>query len=414
MHVIELEHVTKEYRLSPATSLKATVSSGLDRLLGRTTINAPPFKALDDVTFSVDAGEVVGIIGRNGAGKSTLLKMLAHVTQPTRGKVTIRGSVAPLIEVGAGFVGELSGRQNIHVNAAILGLSQSEIRRKLDDIVAFAELEEFIDTPLKRYSSGMAVRLGFAIATSVDADLLIIDEVLAVGDLDFQKKCFDRMEDIIKRKDRTLLIVGHNARQLERISTRMVLLEKGQVVADDLPARVCNLYFERTARRSDERAVVEHRSLQPLHDLGEVEVTGIEIFSDGATSPSDDVILHRPMSVRVHFNARKRISQPEVIIGFHTNDFVYVGSASSALLNEPQRAFEGPQVLQCTLADTVLRPGVYYVRLSFSDRFRRRIWYGESLRKFRVVADDTVAGAARVPERGLVDLPITWNFGSPV
>jgi lipopolysaccharide transport system ATP-binding protein len=411
MHVIELDHVTKEYRLSPSTSLKATVSKGLGRLLGRAAIDASPFKALDDVSFSVDPGEVVGIIGRNGAGKSTLLKILAHVTQPTRGKVAIRGSVAPLIEVGAGFVGDLTGRENIFVNGVILGLSRSEISRKMDEIVAFAELEQFIDTPLKHYSSGMAVRLGFAVATSVDADVLIIDEVLAVGDLDFQKKCFDRMEDIIKRRNKTLLIVGHNVRQLERISTRMMLLDKGKLLIDDLPARVCNLYFERTSRTSDARAAIENRSLQPLNDSGEIVVTGIEVFSDGGTAPADDVVLHKSMSIRVQFTARKRISRPEVIIGFHTNDFVYVGSASSAVVREPERAFEGPQVLQCTLPDTVLRPGIYYVRLAFSDEFRRLIWYGESLKRFRVIADETI-DSAKLPERGFIDLPITWTFRS--
>jgi len=412
MHAIELDHVTKEYHLSPSNSLKATVSSGMARLFGRTTTHAPPFKALDDVSFCVEPGEVVGIIGRNGAGKSTLLKMLAHVTQPTRGKVAIRGSVAPLIEVGAGFVGDLTGRENVYVNAAILGLSRSEISRKMDEIVAFAELEQFIDTPLKRYSSGMAVRLGFAVATSVDADILIIDEVLAVGDLDFQKKCFDRMEDIIKQKNKTLLIVGHNVRQLERISTRMVLLDKGKLVLDDLPARVCNLYFERMSRTSDERAVTENRNLRPLNDCGEIEVTSVEVFSDGASTPTDDVVLHKPMSVRVHFTAHRRIAFPEVIIGFHTNDFVYVGSASSTVRREREQAFEGAQVLQCTLPDMVLRPGIYYVRLVFSDQFHRLIWYGESLRKFRVVADEAI-DSAKLPERGLVDLPIDWSFNSP-
>jgi ABC-type polysaccharide/polyol phosphate transport system ATPase subunit len=412
MPVIELDHVTKEYRLSPSKSLKATVSDGIDRLLGRATTSAAPFKALDDVSFCVEPGEVVGIIGRNGAGKSTLLKILAHVTQPTRGKATIRGSVAPLIEVGAGFVADLTGRENVYVNGAILGLSRSEISRKMDEIVAFAELEQFIDTPLKRYSSGMAVRLGFAVATSVDADVLIIDEVLAVGDLDFQRKCFDRMEDIIKRKNKTLLIVGHNVRQLERISTRMILLDKGSVVVDDLPARVCNLYLERTSRTSDERAITENRSLQPLNDTGEIEVTSVEVFPDGAAAPADDVVLHKPMSVRVHFTAHRRISFPEVIIGFHTNDFVYVGSASSAVLREREQALEGPQVLECTLPDMVLRPGVYYVRLVFSDQFHRLIWYGESLRKFRVVADEGI-DSAKLPERGLVDLPIDWTFRPP-
>src|SRR5260370_4630223 len=171
--------------------------------------------------------------------------MLAHVTQPTRGKVAIRGGVAPVIEVGAGFVGDLTGRENVYVNAAILGLSRSEISRKMDEIVAFAELEQFIDTPLKRYSSGMAVRLGFAVATSVDPDILIIDEVLAVGDLHFQKKCFDRMEDIIKQKNKTLLTVGHHVRQLERISPPLVLRPQGQLVRDDLPARACHRYSQR-------------------------------------------------------------------------------------------------------------------------------------------------------------------------
>src|SRR5487761_1028633 len=187
--IIEEDHVTKEFRLGQLTSLGQTLRNGLNRVLHRPVGKPAPFKALDDVTFTVEKGEVLGIIGHNGAGKSTLLKMLAGISNPTRGKVTVRGRVAPLIEVGAGLVPDMTGRENVYLNASILGMKRAEIKRKFDEIVAFAELEDFIDTPVKRYSSGMLVRLGFSIATSVESDTLIIDEVLAVGDISFQRKC---------------------------------------------------------------------------------------------------------------------------------------------------------------------------------------------------------------------------------
>src|SRR5205085_2887023 len=180
--------------------------------------------------------------GTNGAGKSTMLKMLARITVPTSGTVRVRGKIAPLIEVGAGLISELTGRENVFLNGIILGMSYRQIKSKFDEIVAFAELEEFIDTPIKRYSSGMAVRLGFSIATCVDADILIVDEVLAVGDLAFQRKCFDRMEDMIKRQGKTVLLVSHNTRQIERLCSRVILMDHGRVVADDSPGKVCDLF----------------------------------------------------------------------------------------------------------------------------------------------------------------------------
>src|ERR1043166_2043748 len=227
MSIIEVDHVTKEFQLGQLQGLKL----GLQRLMARMNGTVLParqkFKALDDVDFSVDEGEVVGIIGSNGAGKSTLLKILSRITVPSQGSVKVRGKVAPLIEVGAGLVGDLTGRENIYLNAAILGMSKKEIARKFDEIVEFSELKDFLDTPIKRYSSGMSVRLGFSIATSVDADILIVDEVLAVGDLAFQRKCFDRMEKIIKRQKKTVLLVSHNVRQVERLCSRVILLDRG-------------------------------------------------------------------------------------------------------------------------------------------------------------------------------------------
>ena len=234
MHAIEISHVTKEYRLGALQSLKQTMLNTGARLLGRQVEEPPLFKALDDVSFSIEPGEVVGIIGHNGAGKSTLLKMLSRISTPTSGSVKVNGRVAPLIEVGAGFVGDFTGRENVYLNGAILGMPKKEIDRKFDEIVDFAEMADFIDTPVKRYSSGMQVKLAFAVATSIESEILIVDEVLAVGDLAFQRKCFERMERLIKYEGRTVLLVSHNIRQVERISNRVIMLDHGRVFAEAL------------------------------------------------------------------------------------------------------------------------------------------------------------------------------------
>src|SRR6266850_6540807 len=180
MAIIEVNHVTKEFRLGQLKSLKQTMLNSVARLRGEEVPRRSPFRAVEDIDFKVEQGEVLGIIGHNGAGKSTLLKLLAGISKPTQGSIAVRGKVAPLIEVGAGLVGDLTGRENIFLNASILGMKRAETKRKLDEIVAFAELEQFIDTPVKRYSSGMQVRLGFSIATAVESEILIVDEVLAV------------------------------------------------------------------------------------------------------------------------------------------------------------------------------------------------------------------------------------------
>jgi lipopolysaccharide transport system ATP-binding protein len=189
------------------------------------------FWALNDVSFEIKQGDRVGIIGRNGAGKSTLLKILSRITEPTKGRITIDGRVASLLEVGTGFHSELSGRENIYLNGSILGMSKEEIRRKFDEIVAFAEVEQFLDTPVKRYSSGMYVRLAFAVAAHLEPEILIVDEVLAVGDAQFQKKCLGKMEAVSK-EGRTILFVSHNIDAIERLCGRAIWLRKGQLVED--------------------------------------------------------------------------------------------------------------------------------------------------------------------------------------
>ena len=204
-----------------------------------------PFWALREVSFDVQTGEVVGVIGRNGAGKSTLLKILSRITKPTTGSVEIRGRVGSLLEVGTGFHPELTGRENIYLNGAILGMSRLEIERKFDEIVAFAEVEQFLETPVKRYSSGMHVRLAFAVAAHLEPEILIVDEVLAVGDMAFQRKCLGRMQEV-GRSGTTVLFVSHNMAAVETLCTRAILLDGGRVVRQGEVVELLGEYRRRT------------------------------------------------------------------------------------------------------------------------------------------------------------------------
>jgi lipopolysaccharide transport system ATP-binding protein len=217
-----------------------------DKLYGRPVVqgyDTEEFFALNDVSFDVQCGDRVGIIGRNGAGKSTLLKILSRITEPTAGKISIKGRVASLLEVGTGFHPELTGRENIFLNGAILGMSRREIRDKFDQIVDFSEVEKFIDTPVKRYSSGMYVRLAFAVAAHLEPEILVLDEVLAVGDARFQKKCMGRMEEV-SREGRTILFVSHNMGAVAELCSRAVLLAEGKLVADGSTAAVIEKYLQ--------------------------------------------------------------------------------------------------------------------------------------------------------------------------
>jgi lipopolysaccharide transport system ATP-binding protein len=206
------------------------------------------FWALKDVSFEIKQGDRVGIIGRNGAGKSTLLKVLSRITEPTKGRITIDGRVASLLEVGTGFHSELTGRENIYLNGAILGMSREEIRRKFDEIVAFAEVEQFLDTPVKRYSSGMYVRLAFAVAAHLEPEILIVDEVLAVGDAQFQKKCLGKMEEVSTSEGRTVLFVSHQMGAIAQLCNKALLLDKGELIHSGAVNEVVNHYMNESSR----------------------------------------------------------------------------------------------------------------------------------------------------------------------
>ena len=242
------------------------------RHAGSSTGHISTIWALRDVSFDVEAGEVIGIIGRNGAGKSTLLKLLSRITEPTEGEAVINGRVGSLLEVGTGFHQELTGRENIQLNGAILGMTRAEIARKFDDIVAFAEIEEFLDTPVKRYSSGMFVRLAFAVAAHLEPEILLVDEVLAVGDLAFQRKCLGQMERIAGT-GRTVFFVSHNMNAVRGLCTRVVQIDGGRLVADGETDDVVRGYI--AEQMSETSAVLDlSRSLGNDHEL---EITGLRV-----------------------------------------------------------------------------------------------------------------------------------------
>lgn len=255
-NIIKFERVTKEYRLGAigGGTLRGDLQSLMARVRGKEDPNLrigqsayarnERFLALDDVSFSVKKGERVGIIGHNGAGKSTLLKLLSRVTGPTKGTISYNGRIASMLEVGTGFHPELTGRENVYMNGAILGMTKAEIKKKFDDIVRFAEMEQFIDTPVKRYSSGMYVKLAFAVAAHLDADILVMDEVLAVGDMKFQQKCLGKMDDVSKNEGRTVLYVSHNMNTIRQLCTRCIVLDHGKVIFDGDVEQAIGVYMQ--------------------------------------------------------------------------------------------------------------------------------------------------------------------------
>ena len=262
--------------------------------------------ALRDVSFRVDAGEVVGIIGRNGAGKSTLLKLLSKITYPTSGAVHVEGRVASLLEVGTGFHEELTGRENVYLNGSILGMKHGEVEAKLDSIVEFAGVAQFLDTPIKRYSTGMRLRLGFAVAAHLDPDVLIVDEVLAVGDAGFQRKCLNTMEGL-RSGGRTVLFVSHNMAAVENLCSRCIWIDGGQVRMDGAPREVIEAYMNTFA--SAREAMADLRSVKNRRGSGEIRYTGIEYLTP-AGEPAQVVRSGDGLVIRLHYHADKPVNFP--------------------------------------------------------------------------------------------------------
>ncbi|MBX2940055.1 MAG: ABC transporter ATP-binding protein [Ferruginibacter sp.] len=328
--------------------------------------------SLRDINFSIEEGTTVGIIGRNGAGKSTLLKILSRVTAPTSGIVKIKGRIASLLEVGTGFHPEFTGRENIFLNGAILGMRKKEISRKLEEIVHFSGVERYIDTPVKRYSSGMYVRLAFAVAAHLESEILIVDEVLAVGDAEFQKKCLGRMGEVSKGEGRTVLFVSHNMSAVSQLCQNGILLSNGQVELTGNAASVIQQYFK-TGYDNDLRPSVDnYRSYNNANSP--VKLTDVFIKGFETVIPKLDMNQHP--EIRMKLEVLEQIKNANVSVTFYNAEGVKVGVAFSWDDGFFLSAVPGLQELRFRLMNTILSPGLYTVSIGINQSTHTTSWDG--------------------------------------
>src|SRR6266536_5016213 len=355
-----LRDVLTEVARKPFRHLRAAVSNGNgSSICNPQSAIRNAFWALDDVSFEVKRGEVVGIIGRNGAGKSTLLIILSRITKPTKGQVELNGRVASLLEVGTGFHPELTGRENIYLNGAILGMSRAEIRRKFDEIVAFADVEKFLDTAVKHYSSGMYVRLAFAVAAHLEPEILIIDEVLSVGDAAFQKKCLAKMGDVAN-EGRTVLFVSHNMAAIQGLCSKGYLLSTGQVVAEGSPRTVVEQYLSDVSLGTP-AALGERKDRQGTGEIQFSEVSTLDLKGrpiDVALSGQDINIL---LSYQSPFD--RPISRLDVHITFYTSLGQFMFNCSSEGSGHPFDVLPPNGQVVCHIPELPLAPGRYVFTL---------------------------------------------------
>jgi len=406
--VIKVQHLSKQYIIGRDRGGMETFREALTRAFTapfRRSAGVAPreeFWALKDLDFEVARGEVVGIIGRNGAGKSTLLKILSRITKPTEGRIEIRGRVASLLEVGTGFHGELTGRENIYLNGAILGMTRAEINRKFDDIVRFAEVEKFIDTPVKHYSSGMYVRLAFAVAAHLDQDILFVDEVLAVGDAEFQRRCINKMRDI-SRAGRTVLFVSHNATALRNLCSSGILLEDGAIVKRGAIGEVLSEYVGSADlnrkilpdRRSGPNtpAVLTGITVAPI-----AGVVGDPIRGTGGFAISLEVKVNEPGEIAV-------------FVECYDDNHQCVFSTGSFFENElnGRRLECGYHLFECVIPGNLLNDGIYALDVALLKNRQTIIVSEKAVMSFRVHDDFDIPDGWNWRPVGVIRPQISWR-----
>jgi lipopolysaccharide transport system ATP-binding protein len=411
-HSISVQGLSKQYRLGDNDTdlLYERLVNWLKRPFSKNGIrSAQTLWALRDVSLEVDEGEVVGVIGRNGAGKSTLLKVLSRITYPTSGRVDVNGRVAALLEVGTGFHGDLTGRENILLNGSILGMRRREIEAKLDAIVSFAGVEKFLDTPVKRYSSGMFLRLGFAVAAHLEPDVLLVDEVLAVGDAAFQKKCLNAMNEL-RSGGRTVLFVSHNMAAVENLCSRCVWIDEGCVLQDGTPKDVIEAYMSTNADAS--RLTADLLNVRNRRGNGDVRFTKLE-FLGGDGSPLKFLSSGDRVIVRLHYEATKQISRPDFEVGIYTDLGTLVTRFSTWIDYQIPSISSGPGHLDLAIDCFSLLPGRYYLSLWLKIQGPTFFDVLEHCLQFEVEASDFY-GSGRGIHRyfGIVFLPCRWQLRS--
>ncbi len=368
------------------------------------------FWALKDVSFALKQGDILGIVGANGAGKSTLLKIFSRIVAPTEGKIILNGRVGALLEVGTGFHEELTGRENVYLNGAILGLKRREIARLFDEIVDFAGVEAFIDTPIKHYSSGMRLRLGFAVAAHLNPEILIVDEVLAVGDDDFRRKSMGKMQHVAN-DGRTVLFVSHAMRTVQQLCTRAIYLQKGVLMMDDTPQAVIEAYTKPLANRdnSDDNLQKLARPSDVMSDAP--RICHFEIL-DELNNPTNTLQLGEPLRFRIRIETSRPISDFDVIIRIETPDNIVVTTVRSSDYQHWYTIIPNkPLVVNCNIPQLFLEPADYFITLIIRDR--HRVIYDHLPRCQRLRVDQTAYGVGAPPlaVMGVVTTHSTWTIG---
>jgi ABC-type polysaccharide/polyol phosphate transport system ATPase subunit len=359
---LEFKHVSKRYRVWQQDAGGATAQHPLLRKLQNLRRRPQDFWAVNDVSFEVPRGEALGIIGHNGAGKSTILKLLSNITSPTSGLITIRGRLSALIEVGSGFHPELSGRENVYLSGSILGMRRREITKKLDSIVDFAELRQFIDTPVKRYSSGMYVRLGFSIAAHLDPDILLLDEVLAVGDAAFQSKCLQRIMEL-KRAGKTIVFISHDLNAVEHLCDRVLLMQRGELIKSGPAREVISEYQQATT--SFVPSAPPSKEIESLPRWA--RITNLA-FCDASAREANSFCSGEPLLVRVEYAAEEPVSDAVFEVFFYSQDGELRCQLTTELSGERIDLERGAGAVEFSCPELSLLPGVYLVDLTIVNR----------------------------------------------
>jgi len=418
--ILEIRGISKEYKLGEQRSrrtdnfrelIQRSVSAPFSRFTGQdreAKVELQSFWALKNVSFDINQGDVIGIIGRNGAGKSTLLKVLSRITSPTVGSVTVRGRLASLLEVGTGFHPELTGRENIFLNGAILGMRKAEIKRHFDEIVDFAEVEQFLDTPVKHYSSGMYVRLAFAVAAHLNPEILVIDEVLAVGDVAFQKKCLGKMGEV-SRGGRTVLFVSHNMAAVENLCSRGVVLHLGELEFDGSSKDAIQYYLNSLSTQSGTGHIVELEGVGARVSRQGPWLKTLEFLTGNDEPLIEGLPMGSRLKIKVHFDLPKATSNFNLGLGFNNSYGQRIFTAHTWF--EPDRweaECQGPQVISCDIPSFPLVAGEYSVKvwLEVNSSEADSI---EDAAKFRVLESDFY-GTGKMPFNGMFALEHRWRL----
>ncbi len=425
---IRVEGLGKKYRLGANTGPYKTLCESLTgaaiaparmaaRMARRTPTvegdrgHRPEFWAVKDVSFDVKHGEVLGIIGRNGAGKSTLLKLLSQITEPTEGRIGINGRVASLLEVGTGFHPELSGRENVFLNGAILGMARTEIERKFDEIVAFAEVEKFIDTPVKHYSSGMYLRLAFAVAAHLEPEILIVDEVLAVGDADFQKKCMGKMGSVAK-EGRTVLFVSHNLAAVKNICSTGILLNHGRILFRGPSYEVVKSYESNGSQRLAMKDGFIYRTPDHLSE-GAYVVDRVELL-DQRGQRLQKLSTWSDVCFRIWYRAKTSMRGGSVVLTVKTMDGINLLLCSTSPdSNVPLNFQRGEHYVDCYFEQFPLAAGTYLLGVGLAQPHAAWLYLDDAAVPLTVLPEDVYeSGFAPQAVRALIATPHKWYLGT--